>query len=645
MAAPVVVWEWQNEFGSWRPYSPQISAFLESNKGSSTPLSLGMVDPMLYLYSIDVKGLCQTRQGTGKQRPVRRTVLPSSSPLAKGITWQWEGDVLGSWCDFDIEIIEYLENCFTKGQLVIDLLKSKFMLPYLIDLKSMTQKRVETGRLRNIQRVFLSTSYPMDSSSTSSGTKRSSTGGSSSHKKSRTSVTASTSGLTQSSSISVSSSVISSSTVVSPPGFTSSVPAGFSMSASNLYNPIVNGLNSTSMMPGSHISTHRGPLTRRRYNQTVSSISQLQPQPHGASLSTQPCSLPSTSFSVNAAHNSLSSATSSPFTFVNIHHSRGAGHQSHHNNVPMFGGGPMFGFQPAGSSMTLPNNPLHTSGLNPASLLLGGNKSSRIKPSAQGASGSFVSTSNFPLPRYDRIPNFTHKSGRKTNKTVSLDSLSNYIETLETPPADEDCCICCEKLIEASGHSSDTVDDHVVYKLDKCSHMFHKLCLTAMYDSGAKDGHLQCPTCKTIYGEKVGNCPKGELEYKFIDTQLPGYEDCQTIQIIYNIHGGTQGPEHPHPGKRFTARGFPRIGYLPDCDKGRKVLQLLLVAWKRRLTFTIGSSTTTGEDNTVTWNEIHHKTELGSNYSGHGYPDPNYLDNVLLELAVHGITEKDLPSS
>ena len=67
------------------------------------------------------------------------------------------------------------------------------------------------------------------------------------------------------------------------------------------------------------------------------------------------------------------------------------------------------------------------------------------------------------------------------------------------------------------------------------------------------------------------------------------------------------------------------------------------MAWKRRLTFTIGRSATTSEENCVTWNEIHHKTELGSNYSGHGYPDPKYLDNVLDELSVHGITDKDLP--
>jgi deltex-like protein len=65
---------------------------------------------------------------------------------------------------------------------------------------------------------------------------------------------------------------------------------------------------------------------------------------------------------------------------------------------------------------------------------------------------------------------------------------------------------------------------------------------------------------------------------------------------------------------------------------------LLKVAWERRLTFTIGISTTTGEQDTVTWNEIHHKTEFGTNRSGHGFPDPNYLDNVLEELSVQGVT-------
>lgn len=70
-----------------------------------------------------------------------------------------------------------------------------------------------------------------------------------------------------------------------------------------------------------------------------------------------------------------------------------------------------------------------------------------------------------------------------------------------------------------------------------------------------------------------------------------------------------------------------------------QILKLLRKAWDRKLTFTIGTSVTTGQQDTVVWNEIHHKTEFGSNISGHGYPDPNYVKNVLAELAAQGITE------
>ena len=41
----------------------------------------------------------------------------------------------------------------------------------------------------------------------------------------------------------------------------------------------------------------------------------------------------------------------------------------------------------------------------------------------------------------------------------------------------------------------------------------------------------------------------------------------------------------------------------------------------------------------MVWNEIHHKTSI-QNYSGHGYPDPNYLDRVMLELAAQGVTDE-----
>ena len=72
-----------------------------------------------------------------------------------------------------------------------------------------------------------------------------------------------------------------------------------------------------------------------------------------------------------------------------------------------------------------------------------------------------------------------------------------------------------------------------------------------------------------------------------------------------------------------------------------QVLNLLKEGWRRRLIFTIGTSSTTGEQDTVVWNEIHHKTEAFSNHMGHGFPDPNYLDNVLAELAAQGVKDDD----
>ncbi|NWR24099.1 DTX4 ligase, partial [Emberiza fucata] len=246
------------------------------------------------------------------------------------------------------------------------------------------------------------------------------------------------------------------------------------------------------------------------------------------------------------------------------------------------------------------------------------------------------------------IPGISHSCRKTTKKQAKKgktpeEVLKKYLQKVRHPP-DEDCTICMERLSAPSGYKGPqpAIKPDLVGKLVKCSHVFHLHCLVAMYNNGNKDGSLQCPTCKTIYGVKTGTQPPGKMEYHIIPHALPGHADCKTIRIIYNIPPGVQGPEHPNPGKSFTARGFPRHCYLPDSEKGRKVLKLLLVAWDRRLIFAIGTSSTTGESDTVIWNEIHHKTEFGSNLTGHGYPDINYLDNVLAELAAQGITEESL---
>lgn len=48
---------------------------------------------------------------------------------------------------------------------------------------------------------------------------------------------------------------------------------------------------------------------------------------------------------------------------------------------------------------------------------------------------------------------------------------------------------------------------------------------------------------------------------------------------------------------------------------------------------------TTGREDVVTWNGIHHKTELGPSASGHGYPDVMYLERTLAELSAQGVSD------
>jgi len=67
------------------------------------------------------------------------------------------------------------------------------------------------------------------------------------------------------------------------------------------------------------------------------------------------------------------------------------------------------------------------------------------------------------------------------------------------------------------------------------------------------------------------------------------------------------------------------------------VLELLKKAFDRKLIFTIGRSVTTGHDNRIVWNGIHHKTNTSGGSAYFGYPDPTYFDRVKLELAAKGV--------
>ncbi|CAF1083011.1 unnamed protein product [Rotaria sordida] len=195
------------------------------------------------------------------------------------------------------------------------------------------------------------------------------------------------------------------------------------------------------------------------------------------------------------------------------------------------------------------------------------------------------------------------------------------------PSTDEeigDCMICLEHL----GSS--------YHKLDVCGHLFHKSCIDQWFESNGKQS---CPSCGYVYGIS-SQPPDGRMTYRYINTPLPGFENENyehgqpTIEITYLFPPGIQGSLNPKPGKSYP--GTTRSAYLPNNKEGNEVLRLLRRAFDDQHIFTIGRSATTGQDNVITWNDIHHKTNIHGGPDRFGYPDPTYLFRVRQELADKG---------
>ncbi|KAK7091607.1 hypothetical protein V1264_009268 [Littorina saxatilis] len=188
---------------------------------------------------------------------------------------------------------------------------------------------------------------------------------------------------------------------------------------------------------------------------------------------------------------------------------------------------------------------------------------------------------------------------------------------------EEKCAVCLEEVTNPK-------------KLDKCGHTFCTECI----DDTFKHHKPACPTCNTMYGLIKGNQPRGTMRVSRERQGLPGYMNCGMLIIDYEMPSGIQEKEHPNPGLPY--HGTTRRAFLPDCEEGKKVYRLLRVAFENRLVFTVGTSRTTGRDNVVTWNDIHHKTNVEGGTTHFAYPDPHYLSRVQEELAAKGVTEECL---
>ncbi|XP_066509675.1 E3 ubiquitin-protein ligase DTX3L-like isoform X2 [Hoplias malabaricus] len=231
------------------------------------------------------------------------------------------------------------------------------------------------------------------------------------------------------------------------------------------------------------------------------------------------------------------------------------------------------------------------------------------------------------LQRFERL--FYRPSKRSSQKQNShMDDVPAAVSSpASSPPSrtqpkdkEEICCICLETLVKSKSKT-----------LEKCKHSFCRDCLKRAFEVKPV-----CPTCGVLYGAVTGTQPEGgTMSTARESLGLPGYERYGTIVIRYYIPSGTQKEEHPSPGQPY--QGASRVAYLPDSTEGNKVLKLLTQAFDQRLIFTIGSSSTTGRSNVVTWNDIHHKTSRSGGPTAYGYPDSDYLKRVQQELKDKGI--------
>ncbi|NXS58695.1 DTX2 ligase, partial [Brachypteracias leptosomus] len=169
---PVVVWEWQDELGRWRPYRGDVCGYIEQvfqasqqkgrrlGSGLTSSIPLGHADPALAPYVIDIPSMTQFRQDTGTMRAVHRHLFPGDSAAGQGIVWEWQNDE-GGWSPYEMSVCVFLEEAHTTSHQRVDL--GTLGYNYEVDFVAQVQTNKTTRFCRSVQRR-LDTPYPVTTS-------------------------------------------------------------------------------------------------------------------------------------------------------------------------------------------------------------------------------------------------------------------------------------------------------------------------------------------------------------------------------------------------------------------------------------------------------------------------------------------------
>jgi len=195
------------------------------------------------------------------------------------------------------------------------------------------------------------------------------------------------------------------------------------------------------------------------------------------------------------------------------------------------------------------------------------------------------------------------------------------------------CTICLESLqTEDDGKRRKRANAGRPVVQLSCGHAFHEACLARWFEE-----RRNCPACKRRFGHLVGRQPRiGTMSWHLDSTlRLPGNLDCFTIVINFNFPPGVDGMAQRYRGRSQRA-------YLPHDERGKLLLELYQVAFKRRVLFDLHVSTGSDDKYWPAFN-IHLKTQVNGGPEHFGFPDDGYFHRAMEELKENGVTVAELP--